>query len=37
MDVPFEVFEIDGKEISFFFGLFLSAMELYRAKKLYDK
>ena len=37
IDVPFEVFEISGKEISFFLGLFLSAMDLYRAKKLYEK
>ena len=37
MDNPFEVFEIDNKEIPFFFDLFLSAMDLYRAKKLYEK
>lgn len=37
VDVPFEVFEIGNNEISFFFDLFLSAMDLYRAKKLYEK
>lgn len=37
VDVPFEVFEIGNNEISSFFDLFLSAMDLYRAKKLYEK